>query len=179
MGPLVREEAQVAAEQRPGTVPLLLLNTLPGNGFIGNQLYQFALSPEDEARQIARQIAGSGKRNVAVLAPSGDWGTRVAGAFTEELTRDGGGVVAQGSYDLAKNDLTTSLTAALGINEARARQQRVQQAINARSNSMPIHDLTSTRSSSRAINRSPCVRSIRSSSSTMQATCRSTSRRTG
>ncbi|MEJ0098615.1 MAG: penicillin-binding protein activator [Pseudomonadota bacterium] len=131
VGPLVREEAQVAAEQRPGTVPLLLLNTLPGTSFAGNQLYQFALSPEDEARQIARQIAGSGKRNVAVLAPTGDWGNRVATAFTEELTHDGGGVVAQGSYDIAKNDLTSSLTATLGINEARARQQRLQQTINA------------------------------------------------
>ncbi len=67
VGPLVRVEAQTAAEQRPGTIPMLLLNTLSGNGFIGNQIYQFALSPEDEARQIARQIAGSGKRNVAVL----------------------------------------------------------------------------------------------------------------
>ncbi len=131
VGPLVREEAQVAAEQRPGTIPLLLLNTLPGSGFIGNQLYQFALSPEDEARQIARQIAGSGKRNVAVFAPSGDWGNRVAAAFTDELTHAGGGVIAQGSYDLARNDLTTSLTAALGIDAARTRQLRVQQTINA------------------------------------------------
>jgi outer membrane PBP1 activator LpoA protein len=131
VGPLLRDESQTAYEQRPGSVPLLLLNTLPGSGFIGNQIYQFALAPEDEARQIARQIAGSGRRNVLVLAMAGAWGTRVAAAFTEELTREGGAVVAQGSYDLAKNDINAAITAALGIDAAQAREQRLQQVIGA------------------------------------------------
>jgi outer membrane PBP1 activator LpoA protein len=129
VGPLLRDESQAAYEQRPASIPMLLLNTLPGSGFIGNQLYQFALAPEDEARQIARQIAGSGRHNALVLAPAGNWGGRVAAAFTEELTRAGGTVLAQASYDLAKNDLTPSITAALGIDAARARELRVQQVI--------------------------------------------------
>jgi outer membrane PBP1 activator LpoA protein len=62
-----------------------------------------------------------------VLSPSGEWGTRVAGVFAEEYARDGGRVVAQGSYDLSRNDLTTVLTAALGIDAGRARARRVQQ----------------------------------------------------
>lgn len=129
VGPLLRDESQAAYEQRPASIPMLLLNTLPGGGFIGNQIYQFALAPEDEARQIARQIAGSGRRNALVLSPAGPWGTRVATAFTEELTRDGGTIVTQANYDLAKNDLMTALTAALGIDAARAREQRVRQVI--------------------------------------------------
>jgi uncharacterized protein len=129
VGPLLRDESQAAYEQRPSSVPMLLLNTLPGGGFIGNQIYQFALAPEDEARQIARQIAGSGRRNALVLAPAGPWGTRVAAAFTEELTRDGGTIIAQANYDLSRNDLTTAITSALGIDAARAREQRVRQVI--------------------------------------------------
>jgi uncharacterized protein len=127
VGPLTRDEVQAAVEARPGNLPLLLLNTLAGGGFTGAQLYQYGLSAEDEARQIARQITGGGARNVVVLAPAGDWGSRVAGAFSEELTLAGGQVVSQGNYDLARADLTAALTAALGIDEARARYRRVQQ----------------------------------------------------
>jgi outer membrane PBP1 activator LpoA protein len=130
VGPLTPEEVQAAYEQRPANLPMLLLNTLPGGGYVGNQLYQFGLATEDEARQIARQITGSGKRNALVLSPVGDWGTRVAGAFSDELTRDGGTVIAQASYDETK-DLTATLTAALGIDAARARKQRVQSVIGA------------------------------------------------
>jgi outer membrane PBP1 activator LpoA protein len=130
VGPLTKAEVQAAYEQRPGELPLLLLNTL-SPGMVGTHVYQYALAPEDEARQIARQINGSGRRNVVMLAPAGDWGTRVAGAFTDELTRSGGAVIAQGSYDLSKNDLTAAITAALGIDAARARFRRVQQVTGA------------------------------------------------
>jgi len=130
VGPLTRAEVQTAAEQRPGDLPLLLLNSLDGAGYIGAQLYQYALAPEDEARQIARQMFGSGQRRALVVAPSGEWGARVAAAFTDELTRAGGQVVAHGNYDLARNDLNTTLTSLLGIDESRARYKRVQQITN-------------------------------------------------
>jgi outer membrane PBP1 activator LpoA protein len=130
VGPLTRAEVQTAAEQRPGDLPLLLLNNLDGSGHVGGQLYQYALAPEDEARQIARQMFGAGQRRALVVAPSGEWGARVAAAFTDELTRAGGQVVAQGNYDLARNDLGPTLTALLGIDESRARFKRVQQITN-------------------------------------------------
>lgn len=151
IGPLLKQDAQLAYEQRP-RVPLLLLNTLPTTGFIGSQIFQFALAPEDEARQIARQITGSGQRNVLVFAPTGDsptgdWGNRVAAAFTEELTRGGGVVIAQNRYDPGQPDLTTALSAAvdgtLGIDEANARRARVQQLIGASVQfaAYPRHDI--------------------------------------
>ncbi len=52
---------------------------------------------------------------------SGDWGTRVGNAFTEELTRGGGQVLAQANYDPSRNELTAVITQALGVNESRAR----------------------------------------------------------
>jgi outer membrane PBP1 activator LpoA protein len=65
------------------------------------------------------------------MAMAGAWGTRVAAAFTEELTREGGAVVAQVSYDLEKNDINAAITAALGIDAAQAREQRLRQVIGA------------------------------------------------
>jgi uncharacterized protein len=129
VGPLTPEEVQAAVEQRPANLPLLLLNNLRAGGYAGAQLFQFALAPEDEARQIARQMFASGQQRAVVLAPSGDWGSRVALAFSEELTRAGGQVLTEGYYDLARNDLTAAVTRALGIDDARARQRRMQQII--------------------------------------------------
>jgi outer membrane PBP1 activator LpoA protein len=127
VGPLTRPEVQQAATQRPGVLPILLLNSLGQEGFAGPQLFQYGLAPEDEARQIARQMNAAGEQRVVVFAPAEDWGTRVAGAFTEELTRGGGRVIAQARSDLAVSDLSAALTASLGIDAARARQRRVQQ----------------------------------------------------
>src|SRR5512139_287952 len=62
VGPLTREQAQQAAEQRPGVLPMLLLNNLATDAFPGAQLFQYALAPEDEARQIARQLNAAGQR---------------------------------------------------------------------------------------------------------------------
>ena len=133
VGPLEKDEVQTAYERRPGALPLLLLNTPPGGGYLGSQIYQFALAPEDEARQIARQIASAGRGNAVVLAPSDEWGGRVAAAFAQELTQDGGAVIAQGSYDPSQVDFTITLnetiSALLGIDAARARWQRVQSTI--------------------------------------------------
>lgn len=126
VGPLTRDQAQQAAEQRPGVLPLLLLNNLATDAFPGAQLFQYALAPEDEARQIARQLNSAGQGRALVLAPSGEWGTRVASAFADELVRGGGRVVSQGSYDLARNDITAVITASLGVDAGRDRKERVQ-----------------------------------------------------
>ena len=127
VGPLTKPEVQQAVEQRPGVLPMLLLNTLSTDSFAGAQLFQYALAPEDEARQIARQMNTAGQHRAVVFAPSTEWGTRVTAAFAEEFTRGGGMLIAQAGYDLARGDLTTTLTAALGIDAGLARQRRVQQ----------------------------------------------------
>lgn len=134
VGPLTRPEVQTAYERRPGNLPMLLLNMLTDAGSVGGQVYQYALAPEDEARQIARQIAGSGRSNALVLTPAGEWGTRVGNAFTEELTRNGGAVVARGSYsydrsDRSRTDVQAITTRALGIDDANSRFERIRQVI--------------------------------------------------
>src|SRR5690606_29019727 len=130
VGPLIREEVQAAIEARPANLPVLLLNTAPGGSTAGT--WQYALAPEDEARQIARQIAASGGRDVVVLTPAGDWGQRVAAAFADELTQAGGRVHAEGVYDLWRNNIESTLSAALGIQASRARIDRVSNAIGTR-----------------------------------------------
>ena len=127
VGPLTRPEVQQAAAQRPGVLPMLLLNSLDGDGFAGAQLFQYGLAPEDEARQIARHMNSAGQKRVVVFAPAGDWGTRVEAALSSEMAKGGGRVLTRASYDIARNDITDALTSALGMDAARQRQSRVQQ----------------------------------------------------
>lgn len=127
-GPLTRPEAQSALELYNGTVPLLLLNSVDAQA-TGRGIYQYALSPEEEARQVARRALAAGQRRAVVFAPTGDWGTRVLAAFRDELLRGGGDVVAQGTYGSAGSDFAGMITGALSIDESRARMRRVQQVV--------------------------------------------------
>jgi outer membrane PBP1 activator LpoA protein len=120
---------QTAIEQRVGGTPILLLNNVTGDMSAGPGVYQYALAPEDEARQVARQAIASGQKRALLFAPTGDWGTRVGNAFTDELTRAGGQVLAHASYDPARNELTAVITQALLVNDSRARFRRVQQVV--------------------------------------------------
>jgi uncharacterized protein len=129
VGPLIRADVQTAIEQRVGPAPMLLLNSVTGDMSAGAGVYQYALSPEDEARQIARFAIAAGQRRALLFAPTGDWGNRVGGAFTEELVKGGGEVLVSSTYDPVRNELTGTITAALGVNESRARYRRVQQAV--------------------------------------------------
>jgi outer membrane PBP1 activator LpoA protein len=65
---------------------------------VPDRFYQYALSPEDEARLAARRIAADGHASGVTLAPQSDWGRRVTAAFTEEFTAAGGHVVDQAEY---------------------------------------------------------------------------------
>ncbi|MES1949456.1 LppC lipoprotein [Salinisphaera sp. S4-8] len=66
--------------------------------------YQFALAPEDEAREVARQTADKGRRRALALVPSGDWGRRVFTAFREAFESRGGQIVDQATYEPSEPD---------------------------------------------------------------------------
>ncbi|HMD58428.1 MAG TPA: penicillin-binding protein activator, partial [Steroidobacteraceae bacterium] len=72
VGPLTREEVVAAADARGGGAPLLALNLLPPEHSPPASFYQFALSPEDEARALAVRILANGGRRGAVLTATGD-----------------------------------------------------------------------------------------------------------
>jgi outer membrane PBP1 activator LpoA protein len=129
VGPLTREEVAAAVAAPGGRTPLLALNFLPVGTATPANLYQFALSPEDEARQIARRALAAGQRRAIVIAPTGDWGMRVVAAFREELIGGGGEVIAQTSYDPARNEFSAGITDALRINDSRARQKRLEEIL--------------------------------------------------
>jgi hypothetical protein len=132
VGPLTREEVIAAADILTTRPTILALNFLPGDHVKPDKFYQFALSPEDDARAVARYIAASGRRRGVVLTPEGDWGTRVAAAFDEELRAAGGYVLGQASFGGGArnaNDFGPSIMQVLRTDDSTLRAQRIQSTI--------------------------------------------------
>ena len=128
VGPLTRQEVDIAAASPPD-VPMLVLNFLSAGLPAPSLMNQFALSPEDEAREVARRILGAGQKRGVALSPTGDWGTRVLAAFAQEFLAGGGTLLAQSVYDPAGHDFGAPIRQVLGTDQSIARRLRLQNVV--------------------------------------------------
>lgn len=124
VGPLLKESVQRLAWVGV-TTPTLILNFLPDDFYVTDEIYQFSLSPEDEARQIAQRVASLGQFRALALAPDNDWGRRLLASFTEELEHQGGRILQYRLFDPNSPDFSASIEELLLINESRARKNRL------------------------------------------------------
>ena len=129
VGPLTREEVIAAAQFANSRPPLLALNFLPPETPAPARLYQYALSPEDEARLVARRILADHHRRGIAIVPAGDWGTRVLAAFRQELESGGGQLISTATIDPGRTDYSEAVTQTLGISESQARYRRLEGAL--------------------------------------------------
>jgi uncharacterized protein len=126
VGPLMRQGVAAAAADRMQRPPLLALNFLPDGQPPPPLFFQFALSPVEEARLVARRVLSDGHRLGIAIVPAGDWGSRVLGAFTQELQGGGGTVLASTMIDPAGSDYSDELKQVLGIDQSRDRLERLE-----------------------------------------------------
>lgn len=103
IGPLLKEDVEAVASSQQVGVTTLALNTL-SNTQPPALLFQFALDPADEARQVAQRARDEGHSRAIVLAPDNEWGQRVQRAFVEEMQAQGGVIVASHGYNPGSND---------------------------------------------------------------------------
>ena len=129
IGPLTREEVVAAADAPGRRPPLLALNFLAAEAAAPQSFYQFALSPEDEARLAARRALADGRRRAVALVPEGDWGTRVLNAFRAEFEGGGGQLLDSVAYAPSRNDYSDPIQSALRLKDSRARQKRLEAAL--------------------------------------------------
>jgi outer membrane PBP1 activator LpoA protein len=132
VGPLTRDEVASAADYAGDRPPILALNFLAADRSAPQRFHQFALSPEEEAREVAQRVLAAGQRRGIVLAPEGDWGDRVAAAFRDELLAGGGEVLAEESYDATRNDFSQWIQPALRLSDSRARHRRLEEILGAK-----------------------------------------------
>lgn len=126
VGPLTRDAVAAAADLGDARPPILALNFLPAERVGPAGFYQFALSPEDEAREAARRVLADGHRRGVALAPEGDWGTRVLDAFRQELEAGGGVLVDAVALDSTSTDYAAEITQVLRISDSTARLKRLE-----------------------------------------------------
>lgn len=88
-------------------VPILALNTLPEGALGLDGLFQFGLSPENEAAEVASRAIRDGKYRAVVLASQDAIGERTANAFMRAFEREGGRVVAYDTFIPKSNTISS------------------------------------------------------------------------
>ncbi len=124
IGPLDKNRIEKLAEHDELPVPTLALNYIEQEDIPIN-LFQFGLSPEEEAHQVAERTWLDGHVNAAVLVPIGPWGERVSMAFKTRWEEIGGRVVEQQPYNAARNDYSNPIRMLLNIDDSRRRYRSI------------------------------------------------------
>jgi|GEM_PF-626196 len=127
VGPLRRNAVEALTRYGSLDVPVVSLNYLPYGG--SENLIQFGMSPEDEARDAARFMVQAGLKTAAMVLPDSDSGARSGEAFKAELESWGGEVVASETLDTSRNDYRKELSALLMINDSLQRRRNIQSAL--------------------------------------------------
>ncbi|MBZ0334484.1 penicillin-binding protein activator [Marinobacter sp. AL4B] len=128
VGPLEKDGLTELADMNTLPVPVLGLNYLPSDSKAPSGLYQYGLSAEDEARQIAEQLAADNITRILALIPNGEWGDRVTSALTNKLQETG--VTALHVQRFIPEDNLRAITAdVLGVTASRQRAIDVERTI--------------------------------------------------
>ncbi len=125
VGPLLRGSVNDIATETLLPVPLLALNNLQGNGFAPPGMYQFALSPEDEAMSAAQRVIADGKTRAVALIPNNDWGRRLLTSFTTEFESQGGTLLEFRNYQTSDQDFSFEIENLMGLAQSAQRYQRL------------------------------------------------------
>jgi uncharacterized protein len=121
VGPLTKDDVTAIAASGETSVLTLALNLTADEASQPSFMFQFALDPEDEARQVAQRVAADGRMRGLLLLPNNEWGQRVFKAFDTELKTLGGTIAGMRFYDPAARDYSQPIMQLLLIDESRAR----------------------------------------------------------
>lgn len=126
IGPLDKDSVRQLARAGELAVPVLALNQVPLNTRPPEHFFQFSLSPEDEARQVAEKAWLDGRRHPVVLAPLNEWGRRVSDAFQQRWLSLGGQVSGQADYSTGSSDFGQPISRLLHLDQSQARKRDLQ-----------------------------------------------------
>lgn len=132
VGPLTKDDVTAIATSGETSVLTLALNQTGDEVSQPSLMFQFALDPEDEARQVAQRVAADGRMRGLLLLPNNEWGQRVFKAFDTELKTLGGTIAAMRFYDPGERDYSQPITKLLLIDESRARANALSATIGTR-----------------------------------------------
>jgi hypothetical protein len=129
IGPLSKPALHELAQIPELPVPVLSLNYLDASASPPANLYQFGLSPEDEAAQVAERASLDNRHRAVTLVPSGTWGQRLLDAFDHRYGRLGGEVLAVEHYAPRGADFSAPIKHALLIDQSERRYQSLKKTL--------------------------------------------------
>lgn len=125
VGPLGKENVLAVRAAADGRVQVLALNVLPDTETVPRRFFQFALSPEDEARQVAERLLAEGKRTGVALVAAGEWGSRILAAFHAVFSAGGGQLATSLSYAASTTDFSDTIVPLLGFEDSQRRYKAI------------------------------------------------------
>lgn len=130
IGPLRKEAVTAIITQRNLPVPVLTLNQVDSFSSAALQnVIQFGLAPEDEARSAAERALATDHRSAIILQSDDSRGDRAARAFTESMLQNGGDVIHTAILPSDKYDYSKELKDALLITQSDQRFRNLSRAL--------------------------------------------------
>lgn len=125
IGPLKKEAVELLSKKSELPIPVLTLNYLTQGATTPSNMFQFGLLPEDEAQQVAERSSLDDNHRAIILAPIGEWGSRLVSAFDSRYSELNGVVIDTQYYSPAETDFSNPLKTALHLNQSEARYQQL------------------------------------------------------
>lgn len=130
IGPLDKRAVAALSSLAELPVPLLSLNYIDNHSAsLPQDFYQFGLSPEQEAIQVADRALGDEKQNAIAFVTAGAWGDRLLKAFTVRLEALGGRVLAAERLKRRVTDFSAPIKQALLLNQSEQRYRNLMQLL--------------------------------------------------
>lgn len=124
IGPLLKSNITQLFNNEKPSIPVLALNNIPESQ---NNLYQFGLSPDTEAREVAKHVISQGLRQILIITPQNSWGERIAGQFEQDYLSSGGMITDRLNY--RKDHLSYQLSRLLHISQSKNRVNEVEKTL--------------------------------------------------
>ena len=121
VGPLEKNLVTQLGNRPQLPITTLALNYSEASGNAPEQLFQFGLAAEDEAREVARRAKADGFNNAVAIVPKGDWGDRVLDAFKQSWQAEGGQYLGAEHIDQPV-DMAAQVARLLQVNGSSRRQ---------------------------------------------------------
>lgn len=117
LGPLDKQAVTQLARAGNLPVPVLALNHVLADTIMPRDLYQYSLSPEDEAVQVAERAWNKGLTYPGLLFPDNALGLRLLDAFSERWLSLSGESVSSARYPAGSTDLSAAIIQLLNIRQ--------------------------------------------------------------
>ncbi|SFC20722.1 hypothetical protein SAMN05216577_103262 [Pseudomonas citronellolis] len=136
VGPLEKPLVKQLGDRPQLPITTLALNYTDSAQTGPAQLFQFGLSAEDEAREVARKAWDDGQRRAVALVPRGDWGDRVLAAFSRDWQARGGTLIAAEHVDQPV-ELAQQIADLLQLRQSEGRAKRLQGVLDSNVDTQP------------------------------------------